>query len=230
VKITPLEIKQQQFKKAMRGYDPVEVDTFLEMVGNEFEKIHHDLREYDKKIATLETELNNFKEVESTLKQTLMNVQETSEKSLENLKKEATLMRREAELEVQKMIESARRDRDAMREEVKLLHMQKQSLIARLRHVLTSQLELMDVLELDDEDLGKLKDKTKKVFSAAAVNTKPVGPGPTAQKMHSVVSKNEQKETDKEQPVKSPPTEKKREDGTNLFRDVFGDDLDTFIK
>ena len=35
MKITPLEIKRQQFKKVMRGFDPVEVETFLEMVSND---------------------------------------------------------------------------------------------------------------------------------------------------------------------------------------------------
>ena len=166
MKITPMEIKQQEFKRGMRGYDTVEVDTFLEMVGNEFEKLLQDVREYDRKIIALESELSKFKEVESTLKQTLMNVQETSDKSLENSKKEAVLMRKEAELEVQRMVEQARRERDAMKDEVITLQTQKKSLISRLRHVLTSQLELMDVLEIDDSDLGTLKDRTKKIFSA----------------------------------------------------------------
>jgi len=61
VKITPLEIKQQQFKKVMRGYDTVEVDTFLDLVGSEFEKMLHQMREYDKKMIALETELSKFK-------------------------------------------------------------------------------------------------------------------------------------------------------------------------
>jgi cell division initiation protein len=227
LKLSPLEIKQQEFKKVMRGYDPVEVDTFLDLVGNEFEKLLTDAREYEKKIITLEAELNNFKEVESTLKQTLMNVQETSGKSLENSKKEAILMRREAELEVQKMIEAARRDRDTMKEEVITLRTQKQSLISRLRHVLTSQLELMDVLELDDADMSKLRDRTKKVFLAGSSNIKPEQQ-PNAQNIAKQKSTStEFEETESETPETS---QVKKEDGTNLFRDVFGDDMDTYIK
>jgi hypothetical protein len=53
----------------------------------------------------------------------------------------------------------------SLREEKVTLETQKKSLISRLRHVLTSQMELLDVLELDDDQLSKLKDKTKKVFS-----------------------------------------------------------------
>jgi len=220
VKITPLEIKQQQFKKVMRGYDTVEVDTFLDLVGSEFEKMLHQMREYDKKMIALETELSKFKEVESTLKQTLMNVQETSDKSLANSKKEANLIIKESELEAQKTLESARRERDAMKEEVITLRTQKQSLIARLRHVLTSQLELMDVLELDDMDVSKLKDRTKKTFSAAKSAPEPVGTANVAKNASPI---------NKEAPD-SKPQLKKNEDGTNLFKDVFGDNMDTFVE
>jgi cell division initiation protein len=222
--MTPLEIKQQEFKRVMRGYDTVEVDTFLDMVGAEFEKLLNSAKEFEKKQIALEAELGNFKEVESTLKQTLMNVQETSDKSLANSKKEATLIRKEAELQAQKLVENARRERDTMSEEVITLKTQKQSLIARLRHVLTSQLELMDVLELDDMDISKLKDRTKKVFSAARKDIKPDN---TAQHETSPEIKTEPKVEE----VKKPEGDvEKKETESNLFKDVFGDDMETLVK
>jgi cell division initiation protein len=220
LKITPLEIKQQEFKRVMRGYDTVEVDTFLDMVGAEFEKILNDAKEYEKKLIALEAELSNFKEVESTLKQTLMNVQETSDKSLANSKKEANLMRKEAELQAQKLLENARRERDTMQEEVITLKTQKQSLIARLRHVLKSQLELMDVLELDDMDISKLKDRTKKVFSAAKEGNNQRETAHEEKNSESVLSEEEKSEAQSE----------KKDTESNLFKDVFGDDMDSLVK
>ena len=38
MKLTPLDIRKQEFKKLMRGYDPVEVDTFMEMVAADLEE------------------------------------------------------------------------------------------------------------------------------------------------------------------------------------------------
>jgi creatinine amidohydrolase/Fe(II)-dependent formamide hydrolase-like protein len=107
-----------------------------------------------------------------------------------------------------------------MREEVITLKTQKQSLIARLRHVLTSQLELMDVLELDDMDVSKLKDRTKKTFSAAKSALEPIGTANVPENTGPV---------NKEAPVSNPQL-KKNEDGTNLFKDVFGDNMDTFVE
>ena len=155
MKITPLEINKQEFKKSLRGYDPFEVDTFLEMVGKEYEKVLEQNDKYNKKIIELETELKKYKEVESTLKQTLMNVQQTSDKSLENIKKEADLIRKESELKANKMIEAAKRETQKLKDELITLQTQKQSLIARLRHILSSHLELLEVLEVDDYDIHK---------------------------------------------------------------------------
>jgi cell division initiation protein len=167
LKITPIEINKQEFKRSLRGYDPVEVDTFLEMVGKDYEKILDQNSKYQKRIIELETELKNYKEVESTLKQTLMSVQETSDKSLENIKREADLLRKESELKANKMIEDAKRETQKLKEELITLQTQKHSLIARLRHILSSHIELLDVLEVDDFDISKLKDRTKKVFSSS---------------------------------------------------------------
>ena len=116
MKITPIEINKQEFKRSLRGYDPVEVDTFLEMIGKDYEKILDQNSKYQKRIIELETELKNYKEVESTLKQTLMSVQETSDKSLENIKREADLLRKESELKANKMIEDAKRETRKLKE------------------------------------------------------------------------------------------------------------------
>jgi len=220
LKLTPMEIKHQEFKRVMRGYDTVEVDTFMDMIGTEFEKILNNTQDYEKKILVLEAELSNFKEVESTLKQTLMNVQENSDKSLANSKKEASLIRKEAELQAQKLVENARRERDTMKEEVITLKTQKQSLISRLRHVLTSQLELMDVLEIDDMDISKLKDRTKKVFSATKVNAGPVPSNKKEQDAKLISTDSTKTEINSDG----------KENESNLFKDVFGDDVEPLVK
>jgi cell division initiation protein len=194
----------------MRGYDPVEVDTFLEMLGKEFEKLLNDKKISEHRILELETELKNYKEVERTLKETLMNMQETSNKSRENVKKEADLIRKEAELAAAKMMDNARRERQTIKEELITLQTQKKSLIARLRHVLTSQLELMDVLELEDTEVNKLKDRSKKVFV------------PSKEKKQSISESQQNTDTNPKQQEKQ--NDKSEDDA--FLGDVFPDDVD----
>jgi len=224
LKITPLEINRQEFKKSMRGYDPVEVDTFLEMLGNEFEKVISENKEYEKKVIELQTELKNFKEAERTLKQTLMNVQESSTKSRENSLKEADLIRKEAELAASEMLENAKRQTQMLKEEMVTLQTQKRSLISRLRHVLTSQLELMDVLEMDDVDLSKLKDRTRKVFTAAKLKPETDKNHDVQAQPDTVVKKPAQDDQEQTGPEETDDPEKRV--NSDLFKDVFGDDID----
>ena len=86
---------------------------------------------------------------------------------MENSKREADLIRKETEMKANKMIEEAKKETQKLKEEMITLQTQKHSLIARLRHILSSQLELLEVLEIDDLDVNKLKDRSKKVFSGS---------------------------------------------------------------
>ena len=105
MRLSPLEIRKQEFKKAMRGYDPVEVDTFMEKLADDYENLLQENSTLSKKIITVEAELKHFKEVEKTLKETLYNVQETSQLSKQNSEKEANLLLKEAQLSATQMID-----------------------------------------------------------------------------------------------------------------------------
>ncbi len=221
MKLTPIEIKNQEFKKSMRGYDAVEVDTFLELVAEKYNELMEENQRLSKQNLIFETELNNYREVEKTLKATLKNVQESSQISKENSQKEAGLIKKEAELAAAQMLEKTRLQVLKMREEIVNLTNQKHSFINRLKHVLASQMELLEVLETDDIDLKKIKNRTRpapkaKPAPGAAAN-RPVKPAPGAQ-------------VKKESPEDKQKIEKTH--GRNLFNDIFDDpmDSDEFVK
>ncbi len=172
--MTPLDIRNQVFRKTLRGFDPVEVETFLELVANEYGRVSESEEQLSKKVMALESELKHFKEVEKTLKQTLYNVQESSQQSRENSEKAASLLRREAELSASEMIEKARREVHNAQQEVQSLLQQKESFANRLRHLLKSQIELLDVLTLDDVDKAKLRSRPVPQPVAARPAEKPV--------------------------------------------------------
>ncbi len=152
MKLTPLDIKKQEFKKVMRGYDPVEVETFLDMVSNDLEAVLTSEKELRDRILELETQLGDYKQMEKTLQQTLMQAQEASGRSIENSRKEADLIMKEAELKAQQIVEKARSDFARIKEEISGLKARKESVISRLKVLLSSELDLIRALEIDDED------------------------------------------------------------------------------
>jgi cell division initiation protein len=154
LRLTPLDIKKQEFKRAMRGYDPEEVNAFLEMVAEEFEALHREKNRLEDEALKLRTQLHDYQEVERTLKQTLMNAQESMQLSRDNSKREADLTLREAELQAERIISEARKKLGELKNELVVVRAQKDSFARRLRHLLESQLELIGVLELDDLGFG----------------------------------------------------------------------------
>ncbi|MDZ7260533.1 MAG: DivIVA domain-containing protein [candidate division KSB1 bacterium] len=161
MKITPLDIKKQEFKKTLRGFDPVEVETFLEMVAEEYEALIRERNALADEVLKLKTQLRDYQEVERTFKESLMSAQQTIEQSRENSKREAELIIREAEMRAEKLLENAGLRLAEMKNELLLIKSQKESFAKRLKHLLESQLELIGVLEIDDLGLGELDEKVR---------------------------------------------------------------------
>ena len=169
LKITPLDIKKQTFKKVIRGFDPIEVETFLEMISEEFEYLIKEKNNLSDDVLKLKTQLQDYQEVEKTFKESLMNAQQTMNQSRENSKREATLIIKEAEIRAEKTIEIAKKQLIDMKNELMIIKAQKDSFAKRLGHLLESQLELLKVLEIDDIGFYDNGYKTKAKTTASAI-------------------------------------------------------------
>jgi cell division initiation protein len=150
VKLTPLDVRKQEFRKTLRGFDPIEVQTFLEMVAEEYEQVLEENKKLNRSLIELETKLKDFQETEKNLRETLLNVQEVKKQSEESSRRQADLIIKESELKALEIVEKARQQARLMRDEVNTLRTQKESFINRLRQILISQIELLSVLEVDD--------------------------------------------------------------------------------
>lgn len=150
MKLTPLDVRKHEFKKTIRGYDPVEADAFLEMVSDELEALIREKNELSDEVLKLKTQLRDYQNVEKTLQQTLVTAQETITQSKENSSRAAEMLIREAELNAEKVVRDARLRLAEMKNELVVIKAQKDSFARRLKHLLESQIELIEVLELDD--------------------------------------------------------------------------------
>lgn len=153
MKLTPLDIKKQEFKRAMRGYDTVEVDTFMEMMANEFEEILKQQKDVRDRMVESETQLRDYRQIEKTLQQTLLQAQEATAKTYESARREGELIAREAEMKAAKILEQANMDLTKLTHEVAQLKAKKESLIGRMRVLLSSELDLIKALEMGEDAL-----------------------------------------------------------------------------
>ena len=175
MKLTPLEIKKQRFKTKVRGFDPLEVESFMEMIADEYESVLNERNRLADEVTKLKSQLTSYQEVEKTLQETLMNAQETVSQSRENSRREAEIILREAELKAERVLDGAREKLDKMKNELSILKAQKESFAKRLRHLLESQIELIKVLEIDDTNFPRDIDKTPASKTAGKQTLKQAG-------------------------------------------------------
>ena len=61
MKITPLDIRKQTFKKQFRGIDAEEVQAFLEMIAEEFERLSSENIKLTERHRTLQTTVDRYR-------------------------------------------------------------------------------------------------------------------------------------------------------------------------
>ncbi|MBI3989690.1 MAG: DivIVA domain-containing protein [candidate division NC10 bacterium] len=142
--LTPLDITQREFGKALRGFDPREVKAFLEEVSQELERFVLENAELSERIRKLEGELRAYHEREEALKNTLLTAQRLTETLKESAKREAELLVKEAELKAERVLEQAQQRLTRVQVEIMELERQKNLFQAKLRSAIKLHLDLLE--------------------------------------------------------------------------------------
>ena len=116
--ITPMDIHNKTFSKKLRGYADDEVNSFLDEVASDYERIYREHREMEEQMDTLKAKLANYKKMEATMSSTLVMAQETAENVKTTAKKEAEVIVREAQNRAARIVSDAEVARRKMNADV----------------------------------------------------------------------------------------------------------------
>ena len=157
--VSPLDLRQQRFRKSFRGFDPVEVASFLAAVADDYEQALRETDRLRQDLMRMEAILTENREHEKNLQNTLMTAQKLSEDIKSNAELEARRIIREAEgrsdllLEkTQARLEDIQREIDGLRLKRKDVEISIESNIATLRNTLDFVRE-QEARERDDKIL-----------------------------------------------------------------------------
>jgi cell division initiation protein len=78
-RLTPLEIQKHEFTRKWKGFDPVEVESYLALVAEEMEEVARANAELETRARRLGEENEEHRERERILKETLVAAQRASE-------------------------------------------------------------------------------------------------------------------------------------------------------
>ncbi|KAF0219185.1 MAG: hypothetical protein FD174_2271 [Geobacteraceae bacterium] len=108
MKISPLDIRQQQFKgKLLGGLDSEDVDAFLQSVAQEMEELIRESTELKEQARKAAAEADEMKQREGNLRETMLAAQKVIEEMKANSEKEARLIVSEAELKAERLLADA---------------------------------------------------------------------------------------------------------------------------
>jgi cell division initiation protein len=146
VKITPLDIQQQQFKgKLFGGLDPEEVDGFLQQVSLEMEQLARENNELKEQQRKANLELEEMNQRERALRETMLAAQRITEEMKANARKEASLMISEAELQGEKLLAAAETRLAELRADIQELRRQKLQFEVSFKSLLDNHYKLLSV-------------------------------------------------------------------------------------
>lgn len=160
MRLSPLDISKQEFTKSLRGYDPAQVRAFLEKVADELADIEAERARLQQENLKLQTQLDSYKQMEESLRESLLTAQKSLEDARAGSQRERDMMLREAKLEAEQVVRDAERRTQTARDELHRLNTQREAYIKRLRFLLSSQQELIDMLEQESPIAETNHDRT----------------------------------------------------------------------
>lgn len=113
--LTPLDIHNREFKKAMRGYDQDEVNEFLDEIIRDYEMMIRENKEKSSSLELANKKLANYEEMQDSLNKSILVAQDAADRLRENTDREIEVIQREAE----SYAEEKRQEADKYAEEIR---------------------------------------------------------------------------------------------------------------
>lgn len=147
---TPLDIENKKFaKQMMNGYSVEEVDNFLDELTVDYEKLYKESNENKGKISELEASLVKYKNLETTLQNTLVMAQTTADEIKKVAKQEADQIIRDAQGTAKQQVMELEQQLTIKSKELEDLQKQFDVYKAKMESLLISQLELLKEVNKD---------------------------------------------------------------------------------
>jgi cell division initiation protein len=147
MRITPLDIQQKQFRMKFRGFDVEEVYAFLEIVREEMEDLLRENANLKENIQRADNQIREYRDMETTLRETLMTAQQMVEDYKTNTRREAELLVREAETRADSIIREAHEKVIKIHEDITDMKGIRRHFKEELRRLVENHLKM---LEFDD--------------------------------------------------------------------------------
>jgi cell division initiation protein len=147
MKLTPTDVQRQIFGKRFRGFDRDEVRAFLAAVAEEMAALQREKDTIEQQLRHLELIVNEHREREAILKNTLLTAQKAAEDIRESARREADTVVKQAELQGDRLLDLAQARAHEVERGILDLRGHRTALRTDVRALITRLAQLLDLQE-----------------------------------------------------------------------------------
>ena len=145
--LTPLDVRRQEFRRSLRGYEPTGVEDFRVRVADELERILRERSVLEERVAALGEQLRDYRERERAMNEALVAAQQLREETRTTAQREAQVIVREADAEARRIADEARAAKAEVERQAAEVQRQFQQYVGGFRALLERQLAELRVLD-----------------------------------------------------------------------------------
>ncbi len=145
--LTPLDVRKQEFRKSLRGYDTLSVEDFQMRVADALERAMRERQVLEERVSALTEQLRVFREREKAMNEALVAAQQLRQDSRAAAEREGQVIVREAEAEAKRLLDEARSAQNAVQVKMTETERQFQQYMGGFRALLERQLAELRALD-----------------------------------------------------------------------------------
>lgn len=145
--LTPLDVRKQEFRKSLRGYDTLGVEDFRMRVADALERVIRERSVLEERLTALTEHLRVFREREKAMNEALVAAQQLRQETRAAAEREAQVILREAEAESKRIIEETRAAEGVVQKRMAEAERQFQAYVGGFRALLDRQLAELRALD-----------------------------------------------------------------------------------
>ncbi len=144
-RITPLDLRKQEFKQGALGLNRDQVHEFLELAAEEMENLIQEKNELQEELKNQKSELDKYKNIEKAMNSALVMAKDSAEKAVKSAEKEAAATLEKARTEKNALLYSAKEQLGNLQNQIRDLKLKRDGFIMNFKTILRTYQEALEI-------------------------------------------------------------------------------------
>jgi len=158
MRITPMDIEQQEFTRSFRGYNEEEVDDFLDKIVKDYEELINENVRLNEEIEKMQEKLKEFGEIEESLRHALLDARKSEEEMKGRVENEAKVIIEKAKMEAKALKQQVFESEDLVKNEIDSLRRYKFVFKEKFKSMLNLYLKMLESEEFEEKGNYKIEE------------------------------------------------------------------------